>query len=908
MANVPRPSPLARNDLCDVCNAVDFNRYLFHKMTYNISLGTWSKVVQSHLCPFCRLVVLALRDNYSQTLLHPNYQIILNNNESWELGIEMSPHDRLMSDAYSNMLDLRSKAKECRDIAHRFVVFVEDHPEIQAYLQYLAPQELPREERQFFGRTLDRETVNIPLLKSWLKRCKRWHKNTCEEDGIAGRRLPYNLRLIDVWNRTIVTAPYPKGLYYFTLSYVWGTEHMERESGMKPVVTNRADIRIRNGEEITPLPKVLPKTIEDAIYLTGALGCRYLWVDALCVIQDDPPEEKKRYLDRMDAVYNCSMLTIAAASGRHADSGIPGIGVRRKTQYSETINGLQLATMSPSFSELEDSQSLIWNTRGWTFQEKILAKRILLFTDFQVYYKCSEAIWTEEIIMETGRLSKSIEARTAKYRWAADRPHYAPNGESLVIKLVVPQLNVDDQWNYLGMFPDYALAVREYTQRTLTKPDDTLIAINGVFRTLQPDSGEFYFGLPSAYFLQALLWYPEPGSLHIRTNHELPSWTWASWQVGRGVSYHVLDVRMLRAIMITLRNFFVGVGHALSAIAGSGDLTSSSSPHTGTSGMDYGSSSTSSSSSSTPFSSSSSPSVPYTPPPKRDWSTRSIVGKATMNMSSCFGWPLLFRDHTVKDMFLCSDGQATVLNCGETFALSTFLEEGNTSSDPLVMPKYRSITSSERRYHQKLASKIDTPLLSMRTVIVRFSIGSCLHPHEPTDDNESSAFEILDSAGLCVGEVWTTLQNARKGWEKHLEFITVCWGLSLSVAKIAEKHIPRWTFDAAKLPEAKKLVDWREYAEEALQVLAPAKKKVKRSVSGEGDREGGVLDQLPAMAFFEALFKAKKGEERPKFLWSTVNLILVERDEVYARRVGIGRVIFEAWLELWSMPQEVLLA
>src|SRR4051794_38964209 len=78
------------------------------------------------------------------------------------------------------------------------------------------------------------------------------------------------------------------------------------------------------------------------------------------------------------------------------------------------------------------------------------------------------------------------------------------------VKMVVPQLNDDDQWNYLGMFPDYASAVREYTQRTLTKPDDTLIAINGVFRTLQPDSGEFFFGLPSASFLQALLWYPEP--------------------------------------------------------------------------------------------------------------------------------------------------------------------------------------------------------------------------------------------------------------------------------------------------------------------------------------------------------------------------------------------------------------
>lgn len=137
------------------------------------------------------------------------------------------------------------------------------------------------------------------------------------------------------------------------------------------------------------------------------------------------------------------------------------------------------------------------------------------------------------------------------------------------------------------MFPDYASAVREYTQRTLTKPDDTLIAINGVFRALQPDFGEFYFGLPSAYFLEALLWYPEPGSRLTRTNQETPSWTWASWEVGRGVPYDVLDVRMLRAIMITLRKFFMGVGKALSAMTAPGVGSSDSSSGYIDSGSSY---------------------------------------------------------------------------------------------------------------------------------------------------------------------------------------------------------------------------------------------------------------------------------------------------------------------------------
>lgn len=143
------PSLLASHDLkegtCDVCNAVDNRRYLTEKLSRNVSLGAWGEIVQRQSCPFCRLVVRSLRANSSQTLLHPSDLIALNNHESWELGIKISPHDRLKSDAYSNMLDLRSMAKKCSDIAHRFVVFVEDYPEVTAYIQYLAPQDHQKE-------------------------------------------------------------------------------------------------------------------------------------------------------------------------------------------------------------------------------------------------------------------------------------------------------------------------------------------------------------------------------------------------------------------------------------------------------------------------------------------------------------------------------------------------------------------------------------------------------------------------------------------------------------------------------------------------------------------------------------------------------------------------------------------
>jgi hypothetical protein len=254
----------------------------------------------------------------------------------------MSPYDRLRSEVYSNKFDLRSKAKQCRHLAYRLVVWVNDNPDIHGYIQYLAHRERKKEDRQFFGCIVDREKVDISLLISWLRRCETWHADTCEEDGVAGRRLPDNLRLIDVEKRRIVRAPDAKELSYLTLSYVWGKERMERETGIAPAVTSRANLQTtEDGEEVTPLPQNLPKTIEDAILLTRSLGFQYLWVDALCIVQDDPIEVKKVHLERMDAVYNCSRLTIVAASGCHANCGLPGISVPRKNaQYSERVKGL----------------------------------------------------------------------------------------------------------------------------------------------------------------------------------------------------------------------------------------------------------------------------------------------------------------------------------------------------------------------------------------------------------------------------------------------------------------------------------------------------------------------------------------------------------------------------------------
>lgn len=131
------------------------------------------QIVQCQVsCNFCRLFVHCFNGSPMRRHPAPDDHVLLANHPSWELGIEMSPYDRLKSEAYSNKFDLRSKAKKCSRLAYRLVIFVKEEPEICGCIQYLADDEVRDENRQFFGRVINADRVDVVLLKDWLSRCK----------------------------------------------------------------------------------------------------------------------------------------------------------------------------------------------------------------------------------------------------------------------------------------------------------------------------------------------------------------------------------------------------------------------------------------------------------------------------------------------------------------------------------------------------------------------------------------------------------------------------------------------------------------------------------------------------------------------------------------------------------------
>ncbi len=132
----------------------------------------------------------------------------------------------------------------------------------------------------------------------------------------------------------------------------------------------------------------LQTTIKDAISFTGIIGERYLWIDSLCIVQDDA-DDKNNQISAMDQTYSSAVLTVAVTSGETADDGLAGMGAGPRTirQHIEKVQDMYLANRSAGFdTAVNDS---IWNTRAWTFQERVMSPRVLFVTKQRCFFTCN---------------------------------------------------------------------------------------------------------------------------------------------------------------------------------------------------------------------------------------------------------------------------------------------------------------------------------------------------------------------------------------------------------------------------------------------------------------------------------------------------------------------------------------
>jgi hypothetical protein len=307
--------------------------------------------------------------------------------------------------------------------------------------------------------------------------------------------LPATLILIDVesWNLTVV-----KPEQYVALSYVWGRIPDVLE-------TTKANFQSFQEPGALASPNLsgrLPKTVQDGIVLTKAVGQRYLWVDRLCIVQDDFAN-KKQQLDNMASIYANSYFTIIAADGSDADHGLRGVpGTNSPRSYKQKFyrfSGHCSMLQAPVPEESQDTKN--WHRRGWTFQERTLSNRNLIFFQDQVFWECRSSVWLEDL----ADIAEGANALKVSKRKHADRH--------------------DLQFFQWPDLHQYANLVQRYNYRLLSFTSDGLNAFSAVIQALDRSfpSG-FLHGLPELFFDYSLLWAPIfPGKSR---GSEFPSWSW----------------------------------------------------------------------------------------------------------------------------------------------------------------------------------------------------------------------------------------------------------------------------------------------------------------------------------------------------------------------------------------------
>ncbi|EKG21495.1 Heterokaryon incompatibility [Macrophomina phaseolina MS6] len=384
----------------------------------------------------------------------------------------------------------------------------------------------------------------------------------------------------------------PRENRYVTLSHRWG-----KAVPVTLVAHNMAELMTR-GIALEDLPKTFQDTI---IFASQLKEVRYLWIDSLCIVQkskgDDGLHEEDWYTQSavMDKVYHKSYLNISATTSPDSSVGLfqkRNLDALKEEKVNLNISGL---VNSKSLKEKSESKSLkgcvkaitgslfkclkmtsrtshtrrctivdvsLWddmveqapvNTRGWVYQERLLAPRILHFCDGQITWECSERNCTERypdgipfLQLKSGDL---VERNLLK--------SFEPENEGKILREARLNGNEDPDKDLprLHTYELWRRIVEVYSQKDLTVPGDKLIGLSGIAKyffefRLKADPKlpqwdlPYVAGLWSEYLESQLLWRVEPVfkddfSQNVSKRHELraPSFSWAALDSPQGIIY-----------------------------------------------------------------------------------------------------------------------------------------------------------------------------------------------------------------------------------------------------------------------------------------------------------------------------------------------------------------------------------
>ncbi|KAH8749685.1 heterokaryon incompatibility protein-domain-containing protein, partial [Hyaloscypha sp. PMI_1271] len=290
---------------------------------------------------------------------------------------------------------------------------------------------------------------------------------------------------------------------YVALSHRWPVNPKEHFVTTRPVLEQRKMmIRVED----------MPASYRDAAMVTRRLGVRYLWIDSLCIVQDDTGDwEREAAL--MGSIYHNSTVTVMAATQIKRQKGEVG-GSEQEVDYSKNgFLGKRKVTKEQvrvrleyvdeewrktgDYWEVVDRGSLELVdrnmellTRGWVMQEEMFSRRKIMYTSDQLVWHCN--------LMVIREINRKVRCDVAGMQ----------KDEGFI-----------DHW--LGL-------AERYSQRNLTYESDKLPALSGLatyFSELHKQ--RYYAGIFSGAVAETLLWSPTTlGGLEKPERYVAPSWSW----------------------------------------------------------------------------------------------------------------------------------------------------------------------------------------------------------------------------------------------------------------------------------------------------------------------------------------------------------------------------------------------
>ncbi|KAH9908557.1 heterokaryon incompatibility protein-domain-containing protein [Xylariomycetidae sp. FL2044] len=392
---------------------------------------------------------------------------------------------------------------------------------------------------------------SLALAHTWLQECLTKHGSACSAEPESSNGAPTRpKRLVEIADEKrlrLVELPLDHRSPYCALSYQWGGKE-----GLRLSTDSLA--RLKDGFQIDDLPL----TIADAVKVARSVDVGYLWVDALCILQDNA-EDKAREISRMGSIYRNATLTIIAASTTSAQSGFLQSRADPHIGWWKSLIPIRYPVLDPRSSSEEGAppvdenentagrdRHVTWGTmcfmddmealdysisrdpvshRGWCLQERLLSPRVLNYGRWPTW-RCRKAKQTDGgfYLSSDPRLDKE-DASAGLLLDVTRRSRAARLDHFDVHKLLSAWYRI------LG----------EYTKRELSDPADRLPGIGGIASIISRATGmEYVAGLWRDNLLHDLMWYADTREWLDRPPlKRAPTWSWAS--VAAAASYGHID-------------------------------------------------------------------------------------------------------------------------------------------------------------------------------------------------------------------------------------------------------------------------------------------------------------------------------------------------------------------------------